>query len=65
MVAASTATEPGRRGRRRETTNGATVAAGGFTLDVGKQFIRWGRADVLNPTDRFAPRDFLNVIDTI
>jgi hypothetical protein len=42
----------------------ATFTAGGFTLDIGKQFIRWGRADVLNPTDRFAPRDFLNVIDT-
>jgi len=42
----------------------ATLTRGGFTLDVGKQFIRWGRADVLNPTDRFAPRDFLNVIDT-
>ncbi len=26
-------------------------------------FIRWGRADILNPTDRFAPRDFMNVID--
>jgi hypothetical protein len=42
----------------------ATLTSGGFTLDIGKQFIRWGRADVLNPTDRFAPRDFLNVIDT-
>lgn len=42
----------------------ATVTARGFTLDVGKQFIRWGRADILNPTDRFAPRDYLNVIDT-
>jgi hypothetical protein len=42
----------------------ATVAAGRFTLDVGKQFIRWARADVLNPIDRFAPRDFTNVIDT-
>jgi hypothetical protein len=31
---------------------------------VGKQFIRWARADILNPTDRFAPRDFLNVVDT-
>jgi hypothetical protein len=41
----------------------ATFTGGGFTLDVGKQFIRWGRADVLNPTDRFAPRDYLNVID--
>jgi hypothetical protein len=42
----------------------ATLHAGGFTLDAGKQFIRWGRADILNPTDRFAPRDYLNVVDT-
>ena len=42
--------------------NGAR--AGRLTLDVGKQFIRWARADVLNPIDRFAPRDYLNVIDT-
>jgi hypothetical protein len=42
----------------------ATITARHFTVDVGKQFIRWGRADVLNPTDRFAPRDYLNVIDS-
>ena len=42
----------------------ATITAPHFTLDVGKQIIRWARADVLNPTDRFAPRDFLNAIDT-
>ena len=30
---------------------------------AGKQFIRWGKADILNPTDRFAPRDYLNVVD--
>jgi hypothetical protein len=41
-----------------------TLKAGTFTVDVGKQFIRWGRADVLNPTDRFAPRDYVNVIDS-
>ncbi|MCU1385642.1 MAG: hypothetical protein JWL71_4339 [Acidobacteria bacterium] len=41
----------------------ATITAPKFSLDVGKQFIRWGRADILNPTDRFAPRDFMNVID--
>jgi hypothetical protein len=35
-----------------------------FTAEVGKQLIRWGKADVLNPTDRFAPRDFLAVVDT-
>jgi hypothetical protein len=40
----------------------ATIAAGGFTVDIGKQLIRWARADVLNPIDRFAPRDYLNVI---
>ena len=30
---------------------------------VGKQFIRWGKTDIVTPTDRFAPRDFLNVVD--
>ncbi|MBM3812792.1 MAG: hypothetical protein FJW20_14290 [Acidimicrobiia bacterium] len=34
---------------------------GGWTVEAGKQFIRWGKADILNPTDRFAPRDYLNV----
>src|SRR5262249_46957060 len=42
----------------------ATVVRGPLTVDLGKQFIRWGTTDVINPTDRFAPRDFLNVIDT-
>jgi len=42
----------------------ATMTRGGFVLDVGTQFIRWGKTDILAPTDRFAPRDFLNVIDT-
>ena len=42
----------------------ATVTHGAFTVDLGKQFIRWGKADIINPTDRFAPRDFLNVVDT-
>jgi hypothetical protein len=42
----------------------ATLTRGPFTVDLGKQFIRWGKADVLNPTDRFAPRDFINVVDT-
>jgi hypothetical protein len=42
----------------------ATFTARGLTVDVGKQFIRWARADILNPTDRFAPRDYINVIDT-
>ena len=41
----------------------ATLTRGGVTLDVGKQFIRWGKADIVTPTDRLAPRDFLNVVD--
>ncbi len=39
----------------------ATLSRGRVTVDLGKQFIRWGKADIVNPTDRFAPRDFLTV----
>jgi hypothetical protein len=42
----------------------ATYSRGKLTVEAGKQFVRWGKTDVLNPTDRFAPRDFLNVVDT-
>lgn len=42
----------------------ATLTRRALTVEVGKQFIRWGKADVVTPTDRFAPRDFLNVIDS-
>jgi hypothetical protein len=38
------------------------VNKGGLTAEAGRQFIRWGKADILNPTDRFAPKDFLNVL---
>jgi hypothetical protein len=41
----------------------ATLSKGKFTAEFGKQFIRWGKADILNPTDRFAPKDFLSVTD--
>jgi len=41
----------------------ATIAQGPLTLDIGKQFIRWGKTDIVTPTDRFAPRDFVNVVD--
>ena len=41
----------------------ATLREGRFAVDLGKQFIRWGKADILNPTDRLAPRDFLEVTD--
>jgi len=42
----------------------ATYTRGRLTVEAGKQLIRWGKADVLTPTDRFAPRDFLNVVDS-
>jgi hypothetical protein len=41
----------------------ATYAKKKLTVVLGKQFIRWGKADILNPTDRFAPRDYLAVVD--
>lgn len=41
----------------------ASWARGPLTVEVGKQFIRWGKTDILVPTDRFAPRDYLNVIE--
>jgi hypothetical protein len=41
----------------------ATLSAGRWTFELGRQFIRWGKADILNPTDRFAPKDFLNVVN--
>jgi hypothetical protein len=41
----------------------ATFSAGKLTVEAGKQFIRWGRTDILTPTDRFAPRDYLNVVE--
>ncbi len=42
----------------------ATLVRGPVSVDLGKQFVRWGAADIVNPTDRFAPRDLLNVVDT-
>jgi hypothetical protein len=41
----------------------AAYARGKLTFEAGKQFIRWGKTDILAPTDRFAPRDYLNVVD--
>ncbi len=42
----------------------ATLHKGKLTAEIGRQFIRWGKADILNPTDRFAPKDFLSVVDS-
>lgn len=35
---------------------------GRWTAEMGRQFIRWGKTDILTPTDRFAPKDYLNVV---
>jgi len=40
----------------------ATMHKGKFTAELGRQFIRWGKADILNPTDRFAPKDYLSSV---
>jgi hypothetical protein len=39
----------------------ATFARGPISIELGKQFVRWGQSDILAPTDRFAPRDYLTV----
>jgi len=41
-----------------------TLTKGPLTVEAGKQFIRWGKTDIVTPTDRLAPRDFLSVVDT-
>ncbi len=41
----------------------AVFTKANLTLTLGKQFIRWGEADFLNPTDRFAPKDLLNIVN--
>ncbi len=35
----------------------------GLTVEAGKQFVRWGKTDIVTPSDRFAPRDFLTVVN--
>lgn len=41
----------------------ASWGRGPVTVELGKQFVRWGKTDILVPTDRFAPRDYLTVLD--
>lgn len=45
-------------------TLSATFRAGPLTVQVGKQLIRWGAADTVKPIDRFAPRDFVNPVES-
>jgi hypothetical protein len=43
----------------------ATIHRDKVTAEIGRQLIRWGKTDILNPTDRFAPKDYLSsVVDT-
>jgi hypothetical protein len=55
------------RGTRRPMLSARQITMlahrGALSLEAGKQFIRWGKTDLVNPTDRFAPRDFLAVVD--
>jgi hypothetical protein len=52
-------TRPGASVRRLS----ALFSRGPMSVEVGKQLVRWGKTDILNPTDRFAPRDYLSVVD--
>lgn len=52
-----------RRPRLAARRLSATIARGPVTVDIGKQFVRWGTTDLVNPTDRFAARDFVNVVN--
>lgn len=36
-----------------------TLTHGPMTLELGKQFVRWGQVDIISPTDRFTARDYL------
>ena len=38
----------------------ATIHKGKVTAEFGRQIIRWGKTDILTPTDRFAPKDYLS-----
>ena len=42
----------------------ATYHSGPVTFEAGKRVIRWGKADIVTPTDRFAPSDYLTVVDS-
>lgn len=46
-------------------TLSANLHKGKVTAELGRQIIRWGKTDILTPTDRFAPRDYLaSVVDS-
>jgi hypothetical protein len=41
----------------------ASWVHGPLTLVAGKQFIAWGTTDVVMPTDHFAPKDYVDLMD--
>jgi hypothetical protein len=41
----------------------ASWVHGPLTLVAGKQFIAWGKADAVMPTDHFAPKDYIDLMD--
>lgn len=41
-----------------------TANRGPWTFEAGRQFVRWGKTDLLTPTDRFSPKDFLSVANS-
>jgi hypothetical protein len=41
-----------------------TLTRGVVTLEMGKQFVRWGQVDIISPTDRFTPRDYQLPVST-
>jgi hypothetical protein len=41
----------------------ASWVHGPLTLEAGKQFIQWGQTDVVMPTDHFAPKDYVDLMD--
>jgi hypothetical protein len=43
----------------------AVIHKGKVTAELGRQIIRWGKTDILTPTDRFAPQDYVSsVVDS-
>ncbi len=42
----------------------AVYRKGSLTMELGKQFVHWGKTDILVPTDRLSPKDYLNEVDT-
>jgi hypothetical protein len=42
-----------------------TLKTGSAKLDLGKLIYAWGTADAFNPTDNFAPYDYLDIIDRL